>query len=113
VDKLKSVTSYLAGNRVMSHLLGVLIVLVVSDGLISRFLVTRGLGWEGNPFLRTWVGADTFLVIKVSGVLLCAFILWDIYKRRPKLALTSSFCFVILYTGIVIWNLRIFFVTQS
>ena len=112
MDKLRSVTSYLAGNRVMSCLLGVLIVLVVSDGLISRFLVTRGLGREGNPFLQNWVGEDAFLVIKVLGVLLCALILWDIYKRWPKLALTSSFCFVILYTGIVLWNLCILFLTQ-
>lgn len=112
MNKLKNVTSYLAGNRGMRYLLGMLIVLVVSDGLISRFVVIGKLGWEANPFLQNLVGKDVFLVIKVLGVLLCALILWDIYKQWPKLALISSLCFVVLYSGIVLWNLYVLFATQ-
>ncbi len=95
----------------MRYLLGALIALVVSDGLISHFLVSRGLAQEGNPFLEALVGEGIFLVIKVLGVLLCALILWDIYKQRPKLAMISSLCFVVLYAGIVLWNLCVFFIT--
>jgi len=95
----------------MRYLLGMLIVLVVSDGVISNFVVTRRLGWEWNPFLQNWVGKDVFLAIKVLGVFLCALILWDIYKRWPKLALIASLCFVVLYAGIVLWNLSVLFVT--
>ena len=93
----------------MSYLLSALIVLVVSDGLISHFLVRSGLGWEGNPFLQTWVGREAFLVIKVFGVLLCALILWDMYKRWSKLALISTSCFIVIHAGIVLWNLSVFF----
>ncbi len=96
----------------MKYLLGILIVLVISDGFISRFLVTEKLGREANPFLQGLVGKDVFLVIKVLGVLLCAFILWDIYKQWPKLAKISSWCFVVLYSGIVLWNLYVFFGAQ-
>jgi len=106
------VTSYLVSNRVMRYLLGVLIGLVVSDGVISRFIVTEKLGWEANPFLQTIVGEDMFLAIKVVGVLLCSLILWDIYRRWPKLAVISSLCFVVLYLGIVLWNIYAFFATQ-
>jgi len=91
--------------------LGVLTGLIVSDGLISYFLVRYGLGQEGNPFLQTLVGEGNFLVIKVLAALLCAFILWDIYKQWPKLALISTSCFVALYTGVVSWNLFVFFIT--
>lgn len=112
MNKLKNVKTYLTDNRVMKYLLGMLIVLVVADGLISRFLVTRKLGWEANPFLQNLVGKDVFLVIKVLGVLLCVLILWDIYKQWPKLALISSLCFVVLHSGIVLWNLYVLFVTQ-
>ena len=94
----------------MRYLLGTLIALVVSDGLISHFLVKRGLGREGNPLLETLVGEGNFLVIKVLGVLLCALILWDIYKHFPKLALISTSCFVVFYAAVVSWNLGVFLI---
>ncbi len=104
--------SYFAGIRVMSYRLSALIVLVVSDGWISRFLVRNKLGREGNPFLQTLIGEEAFIVVKLLGALLCALILWDIYKRRSKLAVITTLCFVVLYTGIVLWNLFVFVITQ-
>lgn len=56
------------------------------------------------------VGETTFLILKVVGVLLCAFILWDIYKRYPRLALIATSVFVVFYGGIVLWNSSLFFV---
>ena len=109
VSHIQSIKGYFAGARRMKCLLGILIALVISDGLISYFGVTQGLAREGNPFLQTLVGERNFLLIKVAGALLGAFILWDIHKTRPKMALISSYCFVGLYTGIVIWNLFVFF----
>lgn len=96
----------------MFSVLGTLVALVVADGLITNFLVGNRLGVEGNPFLQSWVGNQGFLVLKAAGVLLCAFILWDIFKRQPKLAMISSLCFVVLYTGIVFWNLSVVLITH-
>ena len=96
----------------MRLLLGTLVALVVSDGLISRFLVEHGFAYEGNPFLQSWIGGDTFLVIKLVGAFLAALALWDIWKRHPKLSFITTLCFVILYTFLVFWSLFIFFVTQ-
>ncbi len=110
---MKTIKSYFADNRVMGYSLGALIVLVFSDGLITQFLVRSKLGREGNPFLQTWVREEVFLVIKLLGVLLCALILWDIYKRHRRLALISTLSFVVLYAGIVLWNLYVFFGTQA
>ena len=109
---METIRSYFAGIHRMRYLLGALITLVISDGLISHFLVRRGLGREGNPFLETWVGEGSFLVIKVLAALLCALILWDIYKRWPKLAVITSLCFVVLYSGILLWNFWVLFITQ-
>jgi hypothetical protein len=89
----------------MECLLGALVALCVLDGIITQFLVTNGYGREGNPILKGLVGDWKFLVIKVLGGLLCALILWDIYKRWPKLAVISTACLVVLLAGIVIWNL--------
>jgi len=109
VSHLKSIKGYFADARRMKCLLGALIALVVLDGVISYFGVTQGLAREGNPFLQTLVGERNFLWIKVAGAFLGAFILWDISKTRPKMALISSYSFVGLYTGIVIWNVFVCF----
>jgi hypothetical protein len=109
---LKTSKGYFSGIHRMRYPLAALIALVVSDGLITHFLVRQGLGRERNPLLQTLVGETNFLVIKVLGALLCALILWDIYRRWPKLALISSWCFVVLYAGIVLWNLSVFFISQ-
>lgn len=97
----------------MKYLLLTLIALVAADGLISQFLIRLGLGHEGNPLLQTFVSEGNFLLIKLAGAFLAALILWDIHKKRPNVALISTLTFVILYTGIVFWNLSIFFIMQA
>ena len=93
----------------MKYLLGLLIVFEIADGVLTHFLITDGLAREGNPFLLPLVGETNFLILKVAGVLLCALILWDIYGRWPKVALTTTACFVTLYAVIVLWNVSFFF----
>jgi len=97
----------------MRLLLGTLIALVASDGLISKFLVVNGFAREGNPFLEVWVGEDIFLVIKIGAAFLSAFVLWDMHKHHPKISFISTLCFVISYTAIIFWNLFVFFLTQA
>lgn len=88
----------------LKYLLGLLILLNLADGVLTHLLIDLGLGQEGNPFLLGIVGEPIFLIIKMMGVVFCAFLLWDIYRRFPKLALFSTTCFVTLYTTVVIWN---------
>ncbi|MFC1902767.1 DUF5658 family protein [Chloroflexota bacterium] len=95
----------------MKYLLGLLAGFVISDGLLTYFLVRNGLAREVNPLLVPIVGEGNFLVLKVVGAILCVLILWDIYRRFPKLALISTSCFVVVYGAIVAWNLSIFFIT--
>ena len=108
---MKAIKSYFVGDHRIRLLLGTLIALVASDGIISRFLVTQRFGLEGNPLLQTWVGEEKFLVIKLVGVLFAALVLWDIHKQNSKLAFISTSCFVMSYTLIVFWNIFAFFVT--
>ncbi|MDY6911043.1 MAG: DUF5658 family protein, partial [Chloroflexota bacterium] len=82
---------------------------VIADGLITEFLVGSGLGREGNPLLQGIVGEWTFMALKVAGAFLCAFLLWDINRRWPSLALVGTSCLVICYGAIVAWNVFVFF----
>ncbi len=83
----------------MKYLLGLLIILVILDGVLTQFFIDRGLAREGNRFLEPLVGEAGFLVLKAVGVLLCAFILWDIYRRFTRVATIATWCFVVAYGG--------------
>ncbi len=91
----------------MKYLLGLLVLFEISDGLITHFLIKGGLAREGNPLLVPIVGESGFLILKVVGVLVCVLILWDVYKRFPKVALVTTWCFVIFYGAVALWNLRL------
>ena len=82
--------------------------LIIADGLLTNFLVTNGYGLELNPFLKDWVGKDIFLAMKVSGAFLAILILWIKYNWKPKLIYGITTAFLVLYTGIVFWNLFVF-----
>ena len=110
---MKAIKSYFTGDNRVRYLLGTLIALVIADGFITQYLIINGLAREGNPFLQSIVGESSFLVLKVVGAIICALVLWDIHKRWPKVALVSSTFFVALYTGIIIWNVSVFFIASS
>ncbi len=92
-----------ASYRIYGLLAG-LVILVVADGLITGHLVNNGIATEGNLLLRSWAGEWYFPVVKALGALLCGLLIWDIYRRWPRLALVSSVAFVIGYGAIVLWN---------
>jgi len=94
----------------VKYLLGLLVGFEITDGVLSYFLIRSGLGREANPFLQSFVGDVNFLILKVVGGLICALILWDIYKRFPRVALIATSCFALFYAVIVSWNLGVFFV---
>lgn len=96
----------------MKHLIILLVLLVIADGILTQFLTAYGLGTEANPFLNTVVGESKFMLIKIGGALLVSLLLWDMYRLRPKVAIISSTAAVIAYTVIVYWNISIFFIAQ-
>ncbi len=98
-------------RRQFKYLLITLVSLVVADGLISQLLVRSRLGYEGNPFLQTFVGEVDFLVIKIVGALLCTLILWDVFKTHPKAAFAVTVISTALYTGILYWNMGLYIFT--
>ena len=94
----------------MKYILGLLVGFTLSDALLTYFLIRHGLAQEGNPLLVPVLGEGSFLVLKVVGTILCVLILWDVYKRFPRMALIFTSFFVVFYAAIVIWNLGLFLV---
>lgn len=92
----------------MKYLLGILVAFVTLDGLLTHFLIGYGLAREGNPLLQPLVGDYGFITLKSAGALLCAFILWDIHRRFPRLGLIATWCCVASYGVILLWNSSLF-----
>ena len=109
---MKAIRHYFTGIRKMIYPLVALVLLVVVDGGLTNVLVNSGAVREGNPLLVSLVGGGEFLVLKLVGALLCAFILWDIYRQRPKMAIIGTSCLVAAYAGIVLWNLSLLLASQ-
>ena len=92
------------GKHKMKYLLGILVGLVTLDGVLTEFLVGKGAAREANPILQPLVGDVGFMVLKVVGALLCAFILWDVHRRYPRVAVISAWIGVAAYSAIIVWN---------
>jgi len=97
-----------ASNRKMIILLSMLVGFVIVDGILTEFLVGSGIATEGNPFLQPLVGDIGFMILKIVGAAICAFILWDIYRHFPRLAVIATWIATIGYGAIVLWNTSLF-----
>ena len=106
---METKTGRFGGAIAMKILSIILVVLVATDGIITNLLIKSGIAHEGNALLKPIAGTGMFLVIKLAGALLCALLLWDIYRHWPKMAVIASYCFVGIYACITIWNLILLF----
>ena len=97
------------GRRFFRQLVAVLVLLVIADGLLTRFITSRGLGQETNPVVSTLIRGGGLLPVKIAGALLAGIGLLDLCRRQPRVALWSSVAFVGIYTAIVYWNIGVVF----
>ena len=101
---LKTINIHCIGKHRIRNLLATLFALVVADGLITNFLLAQGMGIELNPLLNIFMAQGNFLMLKVLGALLSIFILWNLYRKEPHISAFVIVGLVIVYTGIVYWN---------
>jgi len=100
-------------RRFFSLLLIFLVALILADGVITRFLATRQLGVEVNPFLKAWVNSNLLLVIKLVVATITVFILWFLYKTKPKMAWITTSIFIVAYAFLIIWNIIVFYIAMG
>lgn len=93
----------------MGFLIPLLVALETADGVLTYSAVGKDLVREANPVMQNIVGTGNFLVMKIAGGLLCAFLLWMVYKRFPRISLISTSAIVIFYAAVLTWNLSVLF----
>jgi len=104
---LQAIKLYFSGIHRIIYILGALVVLTIADGVITNYLINSGLASEANPLMKNLAGDAGFIALKVVSAMVCAVILWDIYKRWPKAALVAIWCFIAVYAVIVSWNISL------
>ncbi len=92
----------------MLLLISLLVALEAADGIFTYSAVGRGLVREGNPLMMSLAGTGNFLIIKIAGAIVCALLLWLLYKRFPRISLATASSIVVFYAGVLTWNLGIF-----
>jgi len=83
--------------------------LETADAVLTHFFVRNGLVSEGNPLVAAIVRNGDFPVFKILGAVICALILWYLYRRFRKMTLVATSSIVTFYGAVIIWNVGIFF----
>ena len=91
----------------LKYILGALILLEIADGVLTNILIKKDIAREGNPVLLNIAGGSGLIIVKIVGVLVAALILWDIRRRYPRVAFWTASAFLLVYAGIVAWNMRL------
>jgi hypothetical protein len=102
--------SSLFGKHGIKYLLGLMVGFVVLDGWLTEMLIEAGIAKEANWLLQPIVGNGNFILLKAIGALLCAVILWDVYRHFPRVAKIATWCAVSFYGAVVLWNSSLFIV---
>lgn len=92
-------------------LLGAVVALEVMDGLITYFLLKGGHGTEGNPLLGPLASDLKFVALKGLAGVLCAFILYDVCRRWPRVGTIGTSLIVVGLAGVVLWNVWAYFLS--
>ncbi len=108
VRTMKAVFCFPKGVIRFHYALMLLATLVVADGLITKRLIDTGIASESNPFLRVALLTGDFMPIKILGSLLVIIILADLNRHNPRWAVVTVWSSIVLYTGIVYWNIGVF-----
>lgn len=92
----------------MKYLLTIMSGLEISDGVFTDFAVGKGFVNEANPLMDSVVSGGHFLFLKVAGALICAVVLWLLYKKYPRLAKMASSGIIAFYAAVIVWNTYLF-----
>jgi hypothetical protein len=89
---------------VMLALLVMLACAMLLDTFATQAMVTRGIVSEGNPAMAALVASGRFVAFKVAGALICAGLIWAVYRRFPCLALLSAMGSLLITSVVLLWN---------
>lgn len=96
-------------SRVVSPVFMLLFFLNLADAFSTHYWVTNGLAEEINPIAIFLLGVHPtlFLIIKCLFGTICLWLLWLARERYKKIITTIVFCWLGVYSIILIFHLRV------
>lgn len=79
------------------------------DGIMTHVFVGSGLAKEGNSLMAELVYKGDFLFLKIVSVAILGLALWMIFRKFPKLAISTTACVAAFYLGVIVWNFMVIF----
>jgi hypothetical protein len=87
--------------------LALMAVFCLTDAFATQFFVSRGYVREGNAFAVQLVANGQFVWLKAVGLAACLVLLWQLYKRFPRLASATAMMASLFYVGVLLWNVTV------
>jgi Domain of unknown function (DUF5658) len=88
----------------MKFLVPMLILIESVDSILTYSAVGKGVVNEANPVLKSFIGTENFIFMKISGSIVSSLLLWFVYKRFPKIGVTATITILIFYLIVLTWN---------
>jgi hypothetical protein len=88
----------------MKFLVPMLIMIESVDSILTYSAVGKGVVNEANPVLKSFIGTENFIFMKISGSIVSSLLLWFVYKRFPKIGVTATITILIFYLIVLTWN---------
>jgi hypothetical protein len=99
-----AVSSSEANSRVFIPLLALVLAIQIVDAVATHSMVTVGMVTEANPFVSSLIHQGLFLPFKLVGLVISAGLLWLIWHRFQRIALTLMMGIVCFYALVLVWN---------
>jgi hypothetical protein len=97
------------------HMMFVLLLMAqfqLWDGVITHVFVRQGVAREANALMANLVYGGDFLFLKIVSVIILALVLCLLYRRFPKLSISTAAVVAIFYLGVITWNFLVVFANR-
>jgi len=101
----QAVPSSEANARVFIPLLALVLAIQIVDAVATHSMVTMGMVTEANPIVSRLINQGLFLPFKLLGLVVSAGLLWFIWHRFQRIAITLMIGIVCFYGLVLVWNI--------
>ena len=101
----QAVPSSEANARVFTPLLALVLAIQIVDAVATHSMVTMGMVTEANPIVSRLINQGLFLPFKLLGLVVSAGLLWFIWHRFQRIAITLMTGIVCFYGLVLVWNI--------
>lgn len=90
----------------------ILATLIIADGWITEAIIGKGYGIEASQTCNILLSADALTIAKYAGAGIVVYFLYRWHKTKPKVSKWVTNIGLVLYGGLFIWNVSIYYLGE-